>query len=109
GQPLGDRASILTGRAAGLAEPRTGIRQHPGLTQATPVGASRDFQEACALDLAHGELRGDLEQRLSSRRSVWPRGEALAPQDHHLLAILCQLEGQLAERFEILARGLDEL
>ena len=57
GEALGDRASIPTGRVVRLAEPRAGVRQHPGLAQAAPVGAGRDFQQARALDLAHARAQ----------------------------------------------------
>ena len=65
-------------------ESRAGVRQHSGLTQAAPVGAGRQLQQARAVGAGKRKALGDREQRPGGSRSVGPCGEPLAPQDHHL-------------------------
>ena len=109
GERLGDRAraqAVVIGRT----QARCGVRQHAGLAQPATVRARRDFEQPGAVGLAERQRLGQLEQRTRAGGAVGACGEALAPDDHELLAgLACQPRRALAQRIEIVAAEALEL
>ena len=98
GEALGDRASIPTGLAASSSEsPGPAFGSTPASRSPRPLAPAGISSRPAPSVPASGERLRELEQRPGGRGAVGAGGQALAPQDHDLLAGLRQLPGELVD------------